>query len=186
MLYKELKDYFVNDLIYDDTKIIFVLESPHTQEVKNGYPVAGKSGVDMSNVLFDLDEAFGKLVYEKKLNGIGIANIFNYPLQLVVYDEILNNEMNYFEKIRQNPKLRKRENPINSVINKMMSDFKSRLSPYKDKKIVLCGNFASSAFESIFSDADFKEVLHVPHPSFNNWKKAKYKDSIEKLKEFVK
>ena len=49
-------DYFVNDLIYEDTKILFVLESPHIYEVKNGYPVAGKSGKDMSKILVDDSE----------------------------------------------------------------------------------------------------------------------------------
>ncbi len=62
MLYKKLKNYFVNDLLHVENNVIFVLESPHIQEVKNGYPVAGKSGNDMSKVLFGLDEAFGKLI----------------------------------------------------------------------------------------------------------------------------
>jgi uracil-DNA glycosylase len=186
MLYKDLKNYFVNDIVHDDTKIIFVLESPHTQEVKNGYPVAGKSGFDMSSVLFGIDESFGKLVRDKAIKEIGIVNVCNYPLQMSAYAIEPTYEMGFFEKIRQNPNLRKQQNPINEVILDMMDDFKNRLEMHRDKKIVLCGRFAQSAFDSIFSQSDFVDVLRVPHPSFNNWKKEKYKETIENLKRFIK
>ena len=187
MLYESLKDYFVNDLVYDTTEVVFVLESPHTQEVKNGYPVAGKSGKDMSKVLFDLDEAFGKLVYEESIKNIGIVNVCNYPLQKSAYKNPQMRELEQFEKIRQNPKLRKYDKDgINAVLIPMMDDFSHRLLKYKDKKIVLCGNFAGSAFDSVLDETEFKDVLRVPHPSFNNWKKEKYSDVIEGLKRFVK
>lgn len=187
MLFEKLKNYFVDDLLHVENKVIFVLESPHTQEVKNGYPVAGKSGVDMSKVLFDKDEAFGKLVYEKKVTNIGIVNVCNYPMQMAAYDipSSTCSEMEFFEKIRQNPQQRKKENPINSVIQKMMQDFKKRISVHKDKKIVLCGNFASSTFDSVLKENDFKEVLRVPHPSFNQWRRQSNKEVIDKLLEFV-
>ncbi len=188
MLYEKLKNYFVDDLLHVDNKVIFVLESPHTQEVKNGYPVAGKSGNDMSKVLFGKDEAFGKLVYEKEVTNIGILNVCNYPMQMSAYDIDSSrcSEMEYFEKIRQNPKQRKRANPINAVIQNMMDDFKSRISLHVDKKLVLCGNFAQSAFDSVLNENDFKEVLRVPHPSFNQWKRQSNKEVIDKLLEFVK
>lgn len=187
MLYEKLTNYFVDDLLHVDNNIIFVLESPHTQEVQNGYPVAGKSGIDISKVLFAKDEAFGKLVYEKQVTNIGIVNVCNYPMQMSAYESSSTcTEMSFFEKIRQNPKLRKKANPINSVISKMMDDFKNRLSIHKDKKIVLCGNFAQSAFDSVFSESDFKELLRVPHPSFNQWRRESNKDVIQMLVEFVK
>jgi len=187
MLYKELNEYFVNDLLYKDTKIIFILESPHTQEVKNGYPVAGKSGNDMSKVLFNLDESFGKLIYEQHIKGIGILNVCNYPLQKSAYKNQDLKEIEFFEKIRQNPKLRKYDKMgINPTVIKIMDDFKSRLSVHKDKKIIICGNFAQSAFDSIFDENNFSSILRVPHPSFNNWSKIKYKENIQKLKEFIR
>ena len=187
MLQKEFNNYFVNDLLYKDTKIIFILESPHTQEVKNGYPVAGKSGNDMSKVLFGLDESFGKLIYERQMDAIGIVNVSNYPLQQSAYVGTPPPVSEFFDKIRQNPKPRKRgAEDLNLVINKMLSNFKNRLEVHKDKKIVICGNFAQSAFNCVFNDDEFSSVIRVPHPSFNNWKKEKYKESIEKLKRFVK
>lgn len=188
MLYEKLKNYFVDDLLDMNNKIIFVLESPHTEEVKNGYPVAGKSGKDIAKILFSIEEAFGKLVFEKKITNIGIINVCNYPLQMSAYKELdkIENKMNFFEKIRQNPKPRKTTNPVNQIIQEMMNDFKSRLSLQKEKKIVLCGNFAQDAFDSVINKNYFKEVLKVPHPSFNNWKKEKYKDVIKELVEFIR
>ena len=181
-----LDNYFVDDLIFEDTKIIFVLESPHTQEVKNGYPVAGKSGADMSLVLFNINEAFGKLIYEQKIKNIGILNVSNYPLQKSAYHNPDAKVIEFFELIRQNPKPRKNgANGINPVIEKMLNNFKSRLQKHYDKKIVLCGNFAQNAFDAVFKDEEFNSVLRVPHPSFNNWKKARYQEKIKKLKNFI-
>ena len=187
MLYESLKDYFVNDLVYDNSKVVFVLESPHTQEVKNGYPVAGKSGNDMSKILFGLDEAFGKLIFKQEIKNIAIVNVCNYPLQKSAYKNPDSPELQKFEKIRQNPKLRKYDKDlINVVLEPMMTDFAIRLQKHKDKKMVLCGNFAQQCFESYLNTDEFKNVLYVPHPSFNNWKKEKYKDVIEELKRFIK
>ena len=187
MLYESLKNYFVDDLIYEDSEVVFVLESPHTQEVKNGYPVAGKSGNDMSKILFGLDEAFGKLIQNQTVQKIAILNVCNYPLQKSAYLNPDMPELKQFEKIRQNPKLRKYDKEgINAVVKPMMEDFSKRLSKHKDKKIVLCGNFAKAAFDSVLDEREFKAVLRVPHPSFNNWKKDKYTNVIQELKRFIK
>ena len=192
------KDYFVNDLIYDDTEIIFVLESPHVYEVKNGYPVAGKSGKDMSKVLM-LDEnlkkeSFGKLIYEQKIKNFGIINISNIPLQELAYSTEDTNYKNLPTKLifkdfvlfRQNPSLRKKDCRVNKLITIFQEDFVKRLSPHKDKKIVLCGAFVHKIFNDTFSHDDFKATIEVPHPSFNNWSKVKYSQKIEELKVFIK
>lgn len=186
MLYESLKDYFVSDLVYDDSEVVFVLESPHTEEVKNGYPVAGKSGKDMSKILFGLDEAFGKLIYEQKVTKIAIVNVCNYPLQKSAYKNYDSVELEKFEKIRQNPKLRKYDKEgLNPVLKTMMDDFASRVLKHKDKKIVLCGNFAQNCFENYLNADDFQNILYVPHPSFNNWNKERYQTAIQELKRFI-
>ena len=183
---KELEKYVVNDIVNGDTKVIFVLESPHIQEVKNGYPVAGKSGVDMSLVLFNISEPFGKLVYENRLQYLGLLNVSNLPLQKSAYQNPHAKVLEFFETIRQNPRPRKNaKGGINLVIEKMLGNFKGRLEKHKDKKIVLCGRFAESAFDAVFKDDEFKAVLRVPHPSFNNWRKVRYQAKIEALKRFI-
>jgi len=193
-------DYFVNDLIYEDTKILFVLESPHIYEVKNGYPVAGKSGKDMSKILVDDSElkklSFGQLIYEQKIKNLGILNVSNIPLQELAYNLKTDNGsfsnlptqliFKDFTLFRQNPSKRKKDCRVNKLIDIFSQDFKKRLELHKDKKIVLCGGFVQKIFNDTFSKDEFKNVIEVPHPSFNNWSKVKYKEKIEELLEFVK
>ncbi len=183
MIYEKLKDYFVDDLIYEDTKVLFVLESPHNEEVKQGYPVAGKSGKDMTRVVFGGGDALGKLIFEKKVQKLGILNVSNYPLQMSAYDDAkMEDAMVFFEKIRQNPRLRKNKMlSINKVINTMMNSFKTRLTSHTDKTIILCGKFAEASFDNVVNEANFKEVLRVPHPSFNQWLRESNKDKIDMM-----
>ena len=194
------KDYFVNDLLYDNTKVIFVLESPHVYEVKNGYPVAGKSGKDMSKILMK-DEAlkklsFGQLIFEKRISNFGILNVSNIPLQELAYNLKTDNGsfsalptqliFKDFILFRQNPSKRKKDCRVNKMIDIFGDDFKKRLEQHKDKKIVLCGGFVQKIFHDNFSIDEFENLIEVPHPSFNNWSKVKYKEKIEELLEFVK
>lgn len=194
------KDYFVNDLIYDDTKIIFVLESPHVYEVKNGYPVAGKSGKDISKVLIKDEElkklSFGQLVFERRISNFGILNVSNIPLQELAYN--LKTDKGTFSELptqlifkdfvlfRQNPSKRKKDCRVNKMIDIFAQDFKKRLEVHKDKKIVLCGAFVQKIFHDNFSLDEFENLIEVPHPSFNNWSKLKYKEKIKELLEFIK
>jgi len=192
------ENYVVNDIVHDTTKIIFILESPHVYEVKNGYPVAGKSGKDMSKVLFNnstfQEQPFGKLIYEKRVVDFGIVNISNIPLQELAYAPLTENMQTPFHKnlfknfslFRQNPLLRKKASSLNDMIEIFYKDFTARLKPYQDKKIVLCGAFAQKVFYANFHKEHFLDLIEVPHPSFNNWQKEKYKKDIESLKEFVK
>lgn len=186
MLYEKLKSHFVDDLIYDETEVLFVLESPHNEEVKRGYPVAGKSGRDMSKVLFKESEPLGKLISERSVKSLGIINVCNYPMQMSAYDAKDCEDIEFFEKIRQNPKLRKKQAPINVVISKIMDNFKSRLASHTDKKIILCGRFAEASFDSIVNESNFKEVIRVPHPSFNQWLRESNKEIIENMLKAVK
>ena len=186
MLFENLAEYFVDDLIFEDTKVLFVLESPHTEEVKNGYPVAGKSGKDMSKVLFSRSEALGKLIYTQEVQGLGIINISNYPLQKSAYKESYP-ELELFEKIRQNPKLRRSDKlGINPLIIQIMSDFKTRLMKHKESSIILCGRFAEAAFDAEFQEGMFQKVVRVPHPSFNQWLRASNQEKIKKMLEVIR
>lgn len=182
--------YFVEDLLDANTKVVFVLESPHTQEVRNHYPVAGKSGKDMSKTLFSDEslqkESLGKLIYENKISGFGILNVSNIPLQKSAYKIEEDKIFRDFELFRQNPSLRKKECSLNNTIRVFQNDFKNRLLLHEDKKIVLCGAFVQKVFKDIFPESKFKAVLEVPHPSFNNWSKQKYKEKIDELLEFIK
>ena len=183
----------------DDTNIIFVLESPHVYEVKNGYPVAGKSGKDMSKYLVQDEElkklSLGQLIYEQKIPNFGILNVSNIPLQELAYN-LQTNKGSFsalptqlifkdFILFRQNPSKRKKDCRVNKMIDIFADDFKRRLEQHRDKKIVLCGAFVQKIFHDIFKDDEFENLIEVPHPSFNNWSKMKYKAKIQELLEFV-
>jgi len=138
-------------------------------------------------------ESFGKLIYEQKIKNFGIVNISNIPLQELAYStedenfQQLTTQLIFkdFVLFRQNPSLRKRDCRVNTLIKIFQEDFRKRLSPHKDKKIVLCGGFVHKIFNDIFSHSDFKATIEVPHPSFNNWSKVKYREKIEELKDFI-
>ncbi|MFO7819229.1 MAG: hypothetical protein R6V17_03225, partial [Halanaerobacter sp.] len=86
-----LKKYRVVDVINKDMDYLFILESPHIAEIKQGYPVAGNSGVEMTKFIYDEDDedAFGKLVNNKDdyknqyhgLNKFSIMNVVPAPMQ---------------------------------------------------------------------------------------------------------
>ncbi len=80
--------YYVQDTAegYEkDIKILFVLESPHKEEVKTNIPLVGNSGSDVSAFLYGKEEtqAFGKKISNFSSKKIGIMNVSNIPLQVL-------------------------------------------------------------------------------------------------------
>lgn len=201
---KGLGRYIVDDLNLDKAEVIFVLESPHKDEIEEKHPVAGSSGRAMTKILFPHEKDFkdgktfkalGKLLYDEKdtehdhrLNNIGIMNISKIPLQMSAYacEDIKKNceLLRFFELIRNNPKERKHNKQLNRIISMIKNDFEKRIENRTPQKIILCGGFVQEIFESIF---EFDSNIHfnVPHPSYGNWSKEKYKSEITTLKEFI-
>ena len=89
------KKYFVNDICCPNkTKILFVLESPHTDELTYKLPASGQTGLSMSQNLFEnIDDynkiPLGRLINDKKndntIKNYGILNVCNFPMQFNVY-----------------------------------------------------------------------------------------------------
>lgn len=64
-------------------KTLFVLESPHKDEICLGYPAAGQSGLNMSRAILSEDKIpFGQLLQEKdeRVSEFGIFNSCQFPL----------------------------------------------------------------------------------------------------------
>lgn len=58
---EEISDnYYVQDIIPEDCKLLFILESPHTKEINKKYPLAGQSGENLSNFIYTI-------IYQKEL-----------------------------------------------------------------------------------------------------------------------
>lgn len=69
----------------DKIRTLFVLESPHEDEIKAGYPAAGQTGRNMSRVILCNDQIpFGKLLFDKhdSVSEYGIFNSCHFPLGL--------------------------------------------------------------------------------------------------------
>lgn len=110
---KYISDNYVDDLIdYDQVKLVFLVESPHTQEVKNKIPLFGSSGSNLSAALnlgiFDfkgVTYGFGKWLSEQHLlnqyKHIGIMNVSNIRLDnQLSNDEDLNKYINVLKFIK--------------------------------------------------------------------------------------
>ena len=85
-------------------KVLFIGESPHTDEVKSGcdperrYPLAGQSGKRVTESLGDTvsgnqgDQPIGKLVAEGNVDWLGIINVVEVPLDPAAYQQLVAKE----------------------------------------------------------------------------------------------
>ena len=186
----DLEAYVVEDILAKDVEYIFILESPHIDEVEKKIPVVGKSGKSMSRILFEKDEPFGLLIKDDNNKNIGIMNISKIPLQASAYRcDVMNSksckQFRLMELIRKNSQ---KSIEDNGLMQKISNDFKNRIENidgYQNKKYILCGKFAKKVFMSLENQPNSELILSVPHPAFNNWVKAKYKDEIKELKNFL-
>ncbi|HIF9171901.1 TPA: hypothetical protein ACX6PS_000536 [Photobacterium damselae] len=156
-----LIDFRVEDVISPNSDIIFILESPHHQEVRNGYPAAGDTGINMSKILFNKEEPIGLLLKEKKpLNKtITLMNSSRLPLQKVCYGKLtlpdkfvtfLN--IRTFQKDQNSSEKEKMKRELNSDVGrKAINSFRCRLnnclSLSPNAKLIVCGIIAQSFFE---------------------------------------
>ena len=97
-----LKQHIIHDIPQDFSavKIIFLVESPHKQEVKSRHPLAGTSGHNVTKDLIShhtlrnllkLDNRYynisiGKLVNENKIPWLAIMNVSLLPLEKTAYN----------------------------------------------------------------------------------------------------
>ncbi|MCK8817966.1 hypothetical protein MWH28_11420 [Natroniella sulfidigena] len=213
---KELKklteDYFINynvpDLINQESMLTFILESPHTQEMKHGYPVAGSSGVEMTKNIYgeQSKEPFGKLVSQKEdyqkqyqnLSKFSILNVAPAPMQeggLKEYDLSTEEQrvIAILEKLRTNYKSRRHQKEEwNQVKEVLLVNFKERLvealNELSDNQyLVPCGKLADAYLNLVKNDSKLiqeQQIIEgIPHPSFNQWS---YNDAIDKLTVTIK
>jgi hypothetical protein len=209
---KKLDKFIVEDLYSgEDVETLFILESPHTDEVKYQYPAAGKSGREMSNILFNRgDIPFGLIIKhmeymreEMNINltkNIGIMNVSQLPLQLSTYEdediELLEelSSLNFIKKAITKDKSSIYTKHGNNFTNKLKKiiydDFEMRLEKlikeYNLKLIIPCGNFAQSFLKKLYKENkidNINTIRGVPHPSRGFWRQKEYKDTIKKIKD---
>lgn len=192
--------FYVQSIVTEQSKLIFVLESPHVQEVKFGAPVSGASGATMSKHLFGerYNKPLGRLVKknmdEQKdrpaLNAIGLMNVCGIPMQRAAYkDRNLTEQYREFfdimEKVRQNNHQDTFQNESwNALQNLILDRFRDRLEKQKKHECTLvpCGRFAQKFFRLAgVTSTNWYVIDNVPHPSYNSWDRERYRPAVKQV-----
>jgi len=199
------KKYFVNDLCCPNkTKILFVLESPHTDELTYKLPASGQTGLAMSKKLFDnkkyqkipLGRLIGDQTNDNTIKNYGIINVCNFPMQFNAYclkelENICNS--NNILKLAVVNIIREKCYTENKLIDYFELKLKlkeiigenlnSRLTGYDNNEVLIipCGKVARWFIDKFYINSS-KNVIKfdVPHPSRGLWDN-KIKD-IKKMK----
>lgn len=172
-----LTKFRVPDLVESDSEFTFILESPHHEEIKEGYPAAGPTGAWMSKVLFDLEIPLGKLVATKSASitrSLSLMNCSRLPLQLSCYgsEDLPKDYLSFLDiktiKYTSFP-LYKNEvkKKLKSKVGlKALKNFKERLmrsiSSCNSPKLIVCGVIAQCFFEEATGrEGELRELKHV-------------------------
>ncbi|WNB90260.1 uracil-DNA glycosylase family protein [Bacillus sp. NEB1478] len=189
--FQEAKSNFqVNDIRTKYSKVLFVLESPHKEELKYGVPLAGLSGRSMAKVLFKAEhiEPMGKYLDKEKETVYAIVNVCPFPLQKSAYPEEFvhrfTDELNLAESVRTSSAKIFRDKYKAEFHAMVLQDFKLRLLKdiTDDTVIVPCGKFAEKYVDKLQLNERYKIISGVPHPSYNSWTKERYKDVIDQVR----
>lgn len=196
----------VPDLVVDTSAGIFILESPHVQELRYGAPVAGPSGATMTRHLFGEPYArlpLGRIVkknFEERLgrpslDRLGILNVCPVPMQRTAYPDARvqaeNREaFDALEGLRQsNARTQYGDASWREAQEWILEDFRRRLRRLADRPctVVPCGRFAQKFFRlAEVRPPHWTVVDGVPHPSYNSWDRTEYRPAIERLKTELK
>lgn len=195
------KQYYVDSLLTADTSLIFILESPHIQEVAYGVPVAGPSGATMSKHLFGptYNKPLGRLLKKNtdedknrpSLNTVGLMNVSGIPMQRKAYqdDSLVKQYASFFdvmEGVRKNNHKRTfREDAWNVLQEMIIERFQQRLQQETERPCTLvpCGRFAQKFFRLADIHSEHWQVIsQVPHPSYNSWDRERYQEAIQQVK----
>lgn len=64
----------------NDVEVLFIMESPFAEELNEGFPCMGNSGIEMSKALELGDEALGRLLLNGREKRFAIFETFNFAL----------------------------------------------------------------------------------------------------------
>ena len=198
------KNYRVPDIVLDTSTVLFILESPHIQELRHGAPVAGSSGATMSRHIFGPEYGhlpLGRMVKKNaetgakrpRLSAIGLINVCNIPLQAAAYPrEIQVRYADWFEAMNavrtQNQKWSFADPRQQDIQSYLANDLRRKLEAYRGRAITLvpCGRFAQKFFAlADVADDKWAVIDGVPHPSYNSWDRAQYAKAVERVVEAV-
>ena len=206
-----LEPFLVPDLPAGDrerVKAILVLESPHTQEVDVGYPVAGKTGKNVTAAICEhmpsahgISGEIGGLVAapNSPVSWLGIMNACRLPLQTKAYagngsGECRHNPawtswsecIHWIREVSKRPVDKRNEAAI-LFERAIIQDLQARMDEFVNGRralLVCCGKTAQRIFERT-NKPDRARVACAPHPTRGWWKRAEYRDGIRDIFESV-
>lgn len=190
----------VNNIIEENSRITFILESPHKDELYKGFPLAGKAGIKVSQYLFsDNKFSFGSKVKHGDLKGkVSILNVSTSPLQKSAYAYADENDcpkdIEAYERLKtlvdrgnKESYSTHRESKINTIKYKIYNNFFGELQKLPNNSFIIpCGKFARIFYTEAKKDERIASKyfttidINIPHPSSRKrWSKA----MVDKIKE---
>lgn len=180
--WRDIKNrYWVSDQFFKSkrrrpVKIVFLLESPHKEEVCNEYPLAGNSGISVARKMVKWKilpkkykkehVSIGQLVRNKcrHVRWLGLMNVSELPLQDEAYD-ICNYSPEFelllcrFGKIRKGAKKKnklphRRSSNTQKIQEIIICDLADRINQLlecyaSNPMFVSCGRFANAALKEV-------------------------------------
>ena len=165
-----MEHYTIKDIVGANSKRLFILESPHSTEIKSKIPASGQTGLVMSKGLFNTSSPIGLAIKNREIDGVGILNACQFPFDERVYQEIPKILMGYMgiKKLKYSDNNFK--NDIKEKVSKVdklntVANFRERLeSVVKNngsKEIIVCG-FISQ----VYMELAYPELINV---RFKTW-----------------
>ncbi len=198
------EQYTVNDILTENTRIVFLLESPHKNEVQYGVPVAGKSGISMTKHL--LGDTYGSLALGRVLLTnlqtatpnplllrIGLMNSCIIPMQASAYEE--QDQRNHrdfitlLEKIRVGMDRSKKGEKEQDLLSMIVNMLRQRLLLWQNRSLVIvpCGRFATAMWQHAnVSSKHWCVITGVPHPSYNGFSQLRYQEAVHTMMDYFR
>lgn len=191
----------VRDVVPSSATFLFLLESPHIQELRYGAPVCGASGAAMTQHLFGDaygHVALGILVGQKveqrtsslAIQRVGLMNVCPIPMQRIAYgNSALAEEhaalLSILGHLRTaGGSVAYRDEDWSIVQEILVESLQKRLQALSNRTLVIvpCGRFAQKFFGlANVSSKHWTVLSDVPHPSYNNWSKPAYQSVVTRL-----
>lgn len=183
----------VPPLIPANATRVFVLESPHVDEVLHGIPAAGSTGSEMSKVLFDEPTPLGRILFahaveRRVIDGadeFGLLNAVSIPMQVDAVPVHLTflDEISYFmgglRAIKEHPETENYGDDNHTALRDILiRDLTARLRclPSSVRELIPCGEVSKELLGRVAQETISRFSImtpHLPHPTRNHWSAKK-------------
>lgn len=185
----------VLDIKNRNSDVVFICESPHVDEMHHGYPLAGKSGREMSKYLlgrYDIPLGYVAKTLElhKKLSlkTFSVINISELPMQESAYNQtdcVVPNNILLLSRLRRVTTLDTKHKDLNLIKlrHKLYSEFKIKYESFNSSALfVPCGNSAQAFCLKLQEEVgdNFNWIHGIPHPAFGLWSKLS-KETLDSI-----